>query len=154
MQNYTPKVKNFENMVQEKIAGNHFTNHLGFKIHTIKPGRVEGSMALEQCHLQQMGFVHGGVTASVSDMVSGFAAFSLVSEGQGVVTVELKVSYLNPGKGHTLKAIGTVIKAGSKLHFCESELWVLNDDSIEILIAKASCTMAILNKSDFDIKQV
>ena len=106
------------------------------------------SLDLKFIRLHLAGFVHGGVTATVSDIVAGFAAFSIVAEGQGVVTVELKVSYLNPGKGHTLKAIGTVIKPGSKLHFCESELWVISDDS-EVLIAKSSSTMAILNKSDY-----
>jgi len=151
MQNFTPSNPDFEKMVLEKIKGNHFTHFIGFEVHTITPGRVEGSMRLEEHHLQQMGFVHGGVTATVSDIVAGFAAFSLVAEGQGVVTVELKVSYLNPGKGHTLKAIGTVIKPGSKLHFCESELWVIGDES-EVMIAKSSSTMAILNKSDYHRK--
>lgn len=134
-------------MVREKIGGNHFTNFIGFHIHTIKAGYIEGTLPLEQHHLQQMEFVHGGVTATVADIVAGFAAFTLVKKGQGVVTVEMKVAYLNPGKGHTLKATGNVIKAGSKLFFCESELWTQSDMG-EVMIAKASSTMALVNPED------
>ncbi len=143
----TPQETDFVQMVREKIGGNHFTNFIGFNIHTIEAGLIEGSLNLEQHHLQQMEFVHGGVTATVSDIVAGFAAFTLVKKGQGVVTVEMKVSYFNPGKGSKLIAKGQVVKAGSRLHFCESELWVENNGQLT-QIAKASATMAIVNPED------
>lgn len=143
----TPLEPDFIQMVRDKIGGNHFTNFIGFDIHTIEAGYIEGSLVLRQHHLQQMEFVHGGVTATVSDIVSGFAAFTLVKKGQGVVTVEMKVSYFNPGKGTKLIAKGKVVKPGSRLHFCESELWVENEGQLT-LIAKASATMAIVNPED------
>jgi uncharacterized protein (TIGR00369 family) len=144
---FTPQESGFVEMVRNKIAGNHFTNFIGFNIHTIEAGLIEGSINLQEHHLQQMDFVHGGVTATVSDIVAGFAAFTLVKKGQGVVTVELKVSYLNPGQGNKLTAKGYVIKAGSKLFFCESEIYTYRGDE-QILIAKASATMAIVNPED------
>jgi len=144
---FTPQEPAFIEMVREKIGGNHFTNFIGFNIHTINAGFIEGTLPLEQHHLQQMEFVHGGVTATVSDIVMGFAAFTLVKKGQGVVTVEMKVSYYNPGKGDTLHAIGRVAKAGSRLHFCESELWVHSGDQ-KTLIAKGTATMAVINPED------
>ncbi|MEJ7661404.1 MAG: PaaI family thioesterase [Hymenobacter sp.] len=39
------------------------------------------------------------------------------------MTPDLKVSYLNPGVGQRIKAIGWVLKAGRQLHFCEAEVW-------------------------------
>src|SRR6478609_4813703 len=143
----TPQETDFVQMVRDKIGGNHFTNFIGFNIHTIEAGLIEGSLNIEEHHLQQMEFVHGGVTATVSDIVAGFAAFTLVKKGQGVVTVEMKVSYFNPGKGSKLIAKGQVVKAGSRLHFCESELWVENNGQLT-QIAKASATMAIVNPED------
>lgn len=142
-----PQEVDFVQMVREKIGGNHFTNFIGFNIHTIEAGCIEGELKLAQHHLQQMEFVHGGVTATVADIVSGFAAFTLVKKGQGVVTVEMKTSYLNPGKGDTLYAVGKVIKAGSRLLFCESEIFTRSQDN-SVLIAKASSTMAIVNPED------
>jgi uncharacterized protein (TIGR00369 family) len=142
-----PQETEFVEMVTNKIGGNHFTNHIGFSIHTIKPGFIEGSLDLKQHHLQQMEFVHGGVTATLSDIVAGFAAFTLVKKGQGVVTVDLKISYLNPGQGEKLTAKGYVIKAGSKLFFCESEIYAIKGNT-STLIAKASATMALVNPED------
>jgi uncharacterized protein (TIGR00369 family) len=144
---FTPQETDFVQMVRDKIGGNHFTNFIGFNIHTIEAGLIEGSLNIEEHHLQQMEFVHGGVTATVSDIVAGFAAFTLVKKGQGVVTVEMKVSYFNPGKGSKLIAKGQVVKAGNRLHFCESELWVENNGQLT-QIAKASATMAIINPED------
>lgn len=143
-----PQELAYVQMVKDKIKGNHFTNFIGFKIETIEPGLIRGQMQLEQHHLQQMEFVHGGVTATVSDIVAGFAAFTLVKKGHAVVTVEMKVSYLNPGQGSVLYAEGKVIKAGSKLFFCESELWVMKG-STRLIIAKASATMALVKPEDF-----
>jgi uncharacterized protein (TIGR00369 family) len=144
---FTPQESDFVEMVREKIGGNHFTNYIGFSIDTIEAGYIAGKLKLAQHHLQQMEFVHGGVTATVADIVAGFAAFTLVKKGQGVVTVEMKTSYLNPGKGDTLYAEGKVIKAGSRLLFCESELYTENQGN-RLLIAKASSTMAIVNPED------
>jgi uncharacterized protein (TIGR00369 family) len=137
----------FEQMVKNKMEGNHFMHDIGFQIHTIESGLIEGDLELKPRHLQQMGFVHGGVTATIADIVAGFAAFTLVKHGQGVVTVDLRISYLNPGKSDKLFAKGYVIKAGQKLFFCESELWTMNNDA-KILIAKSSATMAVVNTED------
>jgi uncharacterized protein (TIGR00369 family) len=144
---FTPQEADYVEMVRTKIGGNHFTNFIGFNIQNIEAGLIEGSLNLEQHHLQQMEFVHGGVTATLADIVAGFSAYTLVKKGQGVVTVELKVSYLNPGKGNTLFAKGYVIKAGSKLFFCESEIYAQNGTE-SIMIAKASATMAVVNPED------
>jgi uncharacterized protein (TIGR00369 family) len=144
---FIPQETAFVEMVQDKIGGNHFTNFIGFAIHTIEAGYIEGTLDLQQHHLQQMEFVHGGVTATLSDIVAGFAAYTLVKKGQGVVTVDLKVSYMNPGQGEKLSAKGFVIKAGSKLFFCESEIYAIKGDK-STLIAKASATMALVTPED------
>lgn len=144
---FIPQETEFVTMVKDKIGGNHFTNFIGFDIHTIRAGYIEGTLDLQQHHLQQMEFVHGGVTATLSDIVAGFSAYTLVKKGHGVVTVELKVSYLNPGLGEKLSAKGYVIKAGSKLFFCESEIYAERGNT-STLIAKASATMALVTPED------
>jgi uncharacterized protein (TIGR00369 family) len=134
----------FVEMVQEKIGGNHFSQYIGINIHHIAEGEIEATLNLQDYHLQQMGFVHGGVTATFADVVSGFAAYTLVKRGQGVVTADLRVSYLNPGLGTKVYAKGYVIKAGSRMHFCEAELWVLDAQNNRIDIAKSSSTMVVI----------
>lgn len=140
---FIPAVAEFRDMVKEKISGNHFTAFVGIKIDKVEAAEVEASLALLPHHRQQMGFVHGGVTATFADVVMGFAAYTLAARGQGVVTADLRISYLNPGVGDVLYGRGYVIKAGSKLIFCEAELWVMNDSG-RTDIAKASSTMMLV----------
>ncbi|AMR25863.1 thioesterase [Hymenobacter psoromatis] len=129
-----------ETRIREKLKGQHFMHLIGADLTRIEPGRVEAELALGQQHQQQRGFAHGGLVATMADLVAGFAAITLVPEGVGVVTSDLKVSYLNPGVGQRIRAIGWVLKAGRRLHFCEAEVWCDN-----VLIAKASATMAVID---------
>lgn len=138
----TPAEPDFVKMVEEKIEGNHFMHYVGYKITNIGAGSIEAELELQPHHRQQMGFMHGGVTATLADVVSGFAAFTLVKRGQGVVTVDLKISYLNPGAWDKVYAKGYVIKTGRMLHFCEAELWMIKEDGERIDIAKSSAVMA------------
>ncbi len=130
-------------MVEEKMELNHFMNHLGFKINKIEAGLIEGELKIEPQHRQQIGFLHGGVIATLADLVAGFASYSLVGNTQTVVTVELKISYFNPGVGDTAFCRGFVLKAGQKLIFSEAEIFV-NNSGGETMVAKASGTFAII----------
>jgi uncharacterized protein (TIGR00369 family) len=125
--------------IRRKLVRQNFMHLVGADLTVITPGRVEAELAMGEQHLQQRGFAHGGLTATMADLVAGFAAVTLVPDNFGVVTSDLKISYLNPGVGQKLKAIGWVLKAGRRLHFCEAEVWC--DD---VLIAKASATMAVI----------
>ncbi len=133
----------FREYVKLKIERNQFIHALGFKIHTIEAGSIEGVLPFQKIHEQQNGFFHGGVIASLCDMACGYAAYSLVAEGEQVFTVEMKVSYLRKGIGDKLHAIGKVVKAGYNFHFCEAEIFAENNNEKK-LIARATSTMAVV----------
>jgi uncharacterized protein (TIGR00369 family) len=130
-----------QNRIHKMLEKQHFMNLIGFKITQINEGEVEGELDLEEKHMQHFGLLHGGVTATLSDIVAGFAAYTLVEINEKVVTVDLRISYLNPGIGSKLKAKGSVLKRGAKLIFCESEIFIFNNNNWT-LIAKSSSTMA------------
>ena len=46
---------------------------IGADLTVITPGRVEAELALGQQHQQQRGFAHGGLVATMADLVAGFA---------------------------------------------------------------------------------
>lgn len=125
--------------IRRKLERQHFMHLIGADLTLITPGRVEAELALQQQHQQQRGFAHGGLVATLADLVAGFAAVTLIPDTHGLVTADLRVSYLHPGVGQRLRAIGWVLKAGRRLHFCEAEVWC-----DELLIAKASATMAVV----------
>ena len=134
-----PPATDLEARIRRKLLGQRFMHLIGADLTRIEPGRIEAELTVGSQHLQQRGFTHGGLVATMADIAAGFAAITLVPDEVGVVTSDLKVSYLNPGVGTRLRAVGWVLKAGRRLHFCEAEVWC--DD---VLIAKASATMAVV----------
>lgn len=137
----------FKGRVEKFLERQYFMKLVGFELNVIEAGRTEGWLDLRQDHQQQTGLVHGGVTATVADIVAGFAAYTSVPEDHHVVTGEIKISYFSPGKGDRLHAIGYVVKQGRKLNFCEAEVWCYQGEE-KTLIAKATTTMATIFPED------
>ncbi len=144
----------FEADIREKLERQEFMKLMGFEVTKIEAGRIEGELKLEQRHKQHKGFTHGGVIATLADIVAGFAAVSLVPKDHHVVTAEIKVSYFHPGVGDKLLAKGYVIKQGRKLNFCEAEVYVVKDEAEPLLIAKATTSMATITPEDLKARVV
>jgi uncharacterized protein (TIGR00369 family) len=134
---------NFKEYTQTMISRNKFIQNLGFVITKIDPGYLEGELVFRELHHQQNGWLHGGVSATILDMIQGFASYSMVEEGQKVYTVEAKISYFNPGIADKFFSRGGVVKPGRRFHFCEAEIFYLRE-SEEVIVAKGSATMAIV----------
>jgi uncharacterized protein (TIGR00369 family) len=135
---------NFREYVASKMDANKFAPFIGLIFTEIEEGRISGVLDFEEKHKQQNGYLHGGVTSAILDMVQGFASYTLVENGQFVFTVEAKISYLNRGMGSRFYATGWVIKPGKRFHFCEGEIWYLDEDNKKITVAKGSATMAVV----------
>lgn len=144
---------NFKDYVALKISRNEYMKLIGFDIYNIQAGAIEGKLLFQQKHEQQNGFLHGAVTSALCDMACGFAAYTLVKEGEQVFTAEIKVTYLRPGTENEIFAKGWVIKPGKNIHFCEAEVFQIVNKEIK-LIAKASSTMAIVNNPNFSDKYI
>ena len=141
---FQSKDPDFEQKIRNRLSGQHFMHLMGFDLTNIKAGEVTGEMDLAQKHLQQYGFVHGGVTATILDITMGFAAYSLMPLGKGVVTANISVDYLNPGSGDKIIAIGEVEKPGSKMVFCTGKVYT-EKDGVLTLIASARSVMAVID---------
>ena len=144
---FTPQFEGFRDRILDKASQNPFLQYTGFRIEKIDVAEVVLSLMPEAHHFQQTGFIHGGLTATAADIATGLAAYTLIGSNEHVVTADLNVSYLNPGTKGILVARGFVIKAGRMLHFCEGEV-LMRDGNDEVLIAKATSTMAVIRESD------
>lgn len=143
MKKYTARNPEFEAYTRFKMGKNKFLQFIGFEITVIEPGYIEGVLQFTEIHEQQNGWLHGGVTSAILDMVEGFAAYTLVEDGQQVFTADARASYYNPGIAQTFYARGWVDKAGKRFHFCEGELYYLKDGE-KVIVAKGSSTMAVI----------
>jgi uncharacterized protein (TIGR00369 family) len=123
-----------------------FITDLGVVLERIAPGVCETSLRLEQRHLQQDGYAHAGVLATLADHTAGAAAATLVGPNEYVLSVEFKINLLRPAHGERLLCRATVLKPGSRIDVVESELWA-EDHGESKLVAKATVTLAVLARA-------
>jgi uncharacterized protein (TIGR00369 family) len=122
-----------------------FVAEMGLELESLGSGECVTFLDIEPRHLQQNGFVHAGVQATMADHSAGAAAFTLVSEGCYVVTAELKLSLLRAAQGERLICRSSVLKPGKQISFVESEVYCVSSGE-ERLVAKASATMVVVGQ--------
>ena len=102
-----------------------FVELLGLQLVGMGEGRAELRLPPRPEHQNSFHIPHGGVVMTVLDVVMAHAARSLNVDGQGqhhgVVTIEMKTSFLQPGRG-LLTARGEVLHRTATLAFCEGRL--------------------------------
>ena len=141
---FTVQNPTFRETILAHLERQHFMRHIGCRLTVIEAGYVEAEIDLDTIHQQQIGLVHGGVTATIADVAAGFAGFTLVGPQEHTVTAEIKVSYFRKGRGRRLRAKGRVVKPGRAFHFCEADVFTVDDDGKETHIARATTTMAVI----------
>jgi uncharacterized protein (TIGR00369 family) len=99
-----------------------FVHMLGMELMRVDPGEAEIDLDLREELTNSWGVAHGGVTMTLLDVVMAHAARSPTEPGgeyrPGVVTIEMKTSFLRPGTGR-LKATGRRLHGSASMSFCE-----------------------------------
>ncbi|MDB5096591.1 MAG: phenylacetic acid degradation protein [Cyanobacteria bacterium RYN_339] len=110
---------------------------LGAELEAVEPGVVTIALPYSEALTQQHGFLHAGVVATVMDSACGYAAYTLMPEDAGVLSIEFKTNLLAPARGKRFRFVGTVVKAGRTISVCEGKAFA-DDDK---LIATMTCTL-------------
>jgi uncharacterized protein (TIGR00369 family) len=113
---------------------------LGAEIVQVHPGTVHISVALRPEFGQQQGFAHGALPFAIGDSAAGYSALSLLDLDSEVVTSEMSIHYLAPGKGTRLEARGSVIKPGKRMLVVQADVFAMDADH-ETHIARLTGTM-------------
>ena len=97
---------------------------LGFDIEEVAEGRVVFTAETGEHQYNPIGVVHGGLAATLLDSAMGCAVHSLLPQGRGYTTLEIKVNYVRAIKRDSgpLRAIGTVVHMGGKTATAEARL--------------------------------
>ena len=105
-------------------------------------GKVACTFEPAEFHYNALGTVHGGVIATVIDIVMGSAVHSTLKVGQGFTTLTLELKYHRAvtTKSGRLKAIAEVITRGRDIVTAEAKLIDKNDR----LFAAATSTLMIM----------
>uniref|UniRef100_A0A0K0DKL9 Acyl-coenzyme A thioesterase 13 n=1 Tax=Angiostrongylus cantonensis TaxID=6313 RepID=A0A0K0DKL9_ANGCA len=100
-------------------------------------------MTVAPQHLNAKGTLHGGQTASLTDIVTA-RALGLTIRDRAMASIELSVSYFLPVKaGEVIEITAYVLKLGRNVAFTEAEFRRKSDGK---LAAKGRHTVAILPK--------
>jgi uncharacterized protein (TIGR00369 family) len=91
------------------------------------------------------GILHGGVISAVLDTTGGMTATaSAIKRKQGlshdeiadwiarIGTIDMRIDYLRPGRGHRFKSTGTVMRTGNKVAVTRMEL--SNEENVLIAV--------------------
>ena len=102
-----------------------FVSHLGFTLHLFDGGKSEIRYTPKPEHLNSFGVTHGGASMTLLDVTMAAAARS-VDKDMGVVTIEMKTSFMQPALG-PLTARGRLIHRSATLAFTEATVFDAND---------------------------
>ncbi|WP_321491877.1 PaaI family thioesterase [uncultured Desulfobacter sp.] len=125
-----------------------FLEEIGLEVVYEKDGESELAIDLKNKHSNSWGSMHGGVTMTLLDICMARAARSADSEESGAATIEMKVSFFQPGGrvGQRAIAKGRVLHNSGRMFFCEGEVW-----NGEKLVAKALGTFKIFHAAKKEV---
>jgi uncharacterized protein (TIGR00369 family) len=81
------------------------------------------------------------VTMTMLDVAMAMAGRSADVHGRGVVTIEMKTAFMQPGRG-TLKASARCVHQSTTMAFCEGEV----RDADDKLVARSSGTFKFVKR--------
>jgi uncharacterized protein (TIGR00369 family) len=111
----------------------------GASLQAVRKGEVEIALPFTDALVQQHGFIHAGVLATIADTACGYAALTLMPNEAAVLTTEFKINLLSPARGDRFVATGRVVRAGRKLMVCLGEVFAeAGDERKQIALMTAS----------------
>ncbi len=103
-----------------------FVEYLGLELICCEAGQAEIALTLREELTNSWSVAHGGVTMTLLDVVMAHAARSPNQPGHpespGVVTIEMKTSFMRAGLGRLL-ARGTLLQRTASLAFTEGSVF-------------------------------
>ena len=134
-----------------------FVQAMGFELLRMQDGEAEIALNLRPDQHNSLSMAHGGVTMTLLDVAMAHAARSADAPadatanapGRGVVTIEMKTSFMRPGTGR-LTARARVLTRTIALAFCEASLF----DEADALVAHATGSFKYLTRGASEGRRV
>ena len=133
------------------IKSTPFNQVLGMEIMWVKDDSIGVKINMREDLIGNSfrGLLHGGVSASILDVVGGMASFFNLRKkmkGQSIEkaaerfrkfgTIDLRIDYLRPGKGKVFEGTAVILRSGSKIAVARMELH--NDEGQLIAVGTGS----------------
>ena len=99
-----------------------YLQFLGFKLTAWKEGFARLEMPVRQEHRNTVGYLHGGVIASLLDIAGAVSGSHGISQEFVSVTINLNCNYMAPHQAETVVAEGELIRVTKTLFFAQAKL--------------------------------
>lgn len=113
-----------------------FSEKMGTERLDSDKGVVRLALQLDDSHMSRAKRVHGGVFFTLLDTAQGGAVISVLPEGRGCATLEMKINFFRPAQYGRVVATGRVVNMSRNTAYTEGELV----DGEGKVLAKASGT--------------
>ena len=123
-----------------------FIRALGVHLTTFGDGRAGLRLDLDAWHLNSYAMAHGGVIMSLLDIGLAMAGRARPRDEddptKGLVTIELKTSFMQPAYGRVLHVAAHCSHRTASIAFCEGEV----RDEQDTVVAKATGTFKYMKR--------
>ena len=116
-----------EAKVRKSFDSQSLMKTVGASLSRVEDGYCEIQAPILPASRQQHGFAHAGLTFAIGDSAAGYAALSIMPMDHEVLTTEMKINLLAPGRGEKLIAQGRVIKPGRRLVIVQADVFAVED---------------------------
>ena len=99
-----------------------YLQFLGFKLTEWKDGFARLEMPVRAEHRNTVGYLHGGVIASLLDIAGAVSGSHGISQEFVSVTINLNCNYMAPHQAETVIAEGELIRTTKTLFFAQAKL--------------------------------
>ncbi len=114
-----------------------YLEFLGFRLTDWKEGFARLEMPVRPEHRNTVGYLHGGVIASLLDIAGAVSGSFGVAEEFVSITINLNCNYMSPHRAETVIAEGELIRSTRSLFFAQAKLF---DPEFKRLCATATGT--------------
>ena len=146
-----PLNPSFARDVADSFARQPIMKLIAARLSLVEPGVVEITLPHRADLAQQNGYLHAGIVTTIADSACGYAAFTLMPAGSNVLSVEFKLNLLRPAQGQTFVARAEVIKAGRTLTVVRADVFTMNTNDEQRLVATMQGTMICIGATGVNI---
>jgi uncharacterized protein (TIGR00369 family) len=100
-----------------------YLEFLGFRLTSWKQGLARLEMEVRREHQNTVGYLHGGVIASLLDIAGAVSGSFGISEEYVSVTINLNCSFMSPHRSSTVIAEAEIVRSTNTLFFTQAKLF-------------------------------
>ena len=116
----------------------YFPGHLGIRVADVRRGYSQLEVENRQATSNPAGVMHGGASFGLADTAVAVALISIYGPGNALLTIEMKINYLEPIFPGLVTAEAFVLRSSRRSAYAEVDVW-----SDGKLAARASTTYMI-----------